>query len=209
MNRKPPNTAVILTSSALLAGCGPKDDGTGKSHGDDDPGAPPPIVTTADMAKLSKDEIRRLLARIEKAHAPKPEMGAMCYSVAAPPDRMEYVCPECGEKTLYAADVSRRWAFEINHCRRLFNELPKGGALTLDESAFCRKCQPDEHTPSLKLIIRYDDGTTQVVPEVGSGDLYLLTGFLAGRLSHSGFTGGSSALKDSLPRLRQLLGIKE
>ena len=208
MKRKPSNAAVILTSSALLAGCGPKDGGTGTPDGDD-PGTQPPIVTTADMAKLSKDEIRKLLALIEKAKAPESKMGAMCYDMAAPPDRMEYVCPECGERTLHVADVSRRWAFELDQCRRLFNELPKGGALKLDESGFCRKCRPGEDAPSLKLEIRYGDGTNYVVPDVCADDLRLLKGFLSGRLDYSGSTDDTSALKDRLPRLRQLLGIKE
>lgn len=208
MKRKPSNAAVILTSSALLAGCGPKNGGTGTPDGDD-PGAQPPIVTTADMAKLSKDEIRKLLVRIEKAKAPEPKMGAMCYSVMSPPDRMEYVCPECGEKTLHVADVSRRWAFELDYCRRLFNELPKKEAMKLDESSFCRKCQPGGKAPSLMLEMLYNDGTNYVVPDVCADDLRLLKGFLSGKLDYSGSTDDTSALKDRLPRLRQLLGIKE
>ncbi|MCK4999391.1 MAG: hypothetical protein KAS23_07645 [Anaerohalosphaera sp.] len=31
-------------------------------------------------------------------------VGAMCYHPAMPPSRTEYVCPECGEKTIYAYD---------------------------------------------------------------------------------------------------------
>ena len=158
---------------------------------------------------MSKGEVKRLLATIERAQAPEPKMGAMCYRMALPPDRMEYVCPTCGEKTLYEKEVSWTWMHQLDACRRLFKELPKHDTMTLDESSFCRKCQPGTNKPSLRLLIRFDDGTTNVVSPVWSEDLGLLRDFLGGKLAVKGAQDFETPLKSHLPRLRQLLGVND
>ncbi|MFH0887085.1 MAG: hypothetical protein V1843_02835, partial [bacterium] len=52
---------------------------------------------------LTRSEIQNLLRNLAKRPLPtvvsKP--AAMCYTTVAPPDRMEYVCPKDGSKTLY------------------------------------------------------------------------------------------------------------
>jgi hypothetical protein len=49
---------------------------------------------------------RDLIAKLDElAEQPGPKdlkRGAMCYSIAPPPNREEYICPKCGERTLYA-----------------------------------------------------------------------------------------------------------
>lgn len=55
---------------------------------------------------LSREDIQKQLAVIAKSPPPLGQPpGAMCYKVAAPPSRIDYVCPTCGEKTLYAYDA--------------------------------------------------------------------------------------------------------
>jgi hypothetical protein len=199
---------LTLTSSALLAG--------GCKEAADRPPSPPSSGTarpqTAQAALLtamSKGEVKRLLATIERAQAPEPKMGAMCYRMALPPDRMEYVCPTCGEKTLYEKEVSWTWMHQLDACRRLFKELPKHDTMTLDESSFCRKCRPGTNAPSLRLVIRYDDRTSNVVSGITSQDLRLLKGLLSGDRSYRTSNEGQVPLKQELPRLRALLGIKD
>ncbi len=200
--------ALTLTSSALLAG-GCKE-AADKPPSPRSPGtARPQAAQATQLAAMSKAEVKRLLATIERARSPEPKMGAMCYEMASPPDRMEYVCPTCGEKTLYAREVSLTWTYELDVCRRLFKDLPKRDTMTLDESSFCRKCQPGARAPSLRLLIRFDDGTTNVVSPVRSEDLRLLRDFLGGKRAAKDAQDFETPLKTHLPRIRQLLGVTE
>ena len=87
----------------------------------------------------------------------------MCYKVAGPPDRLDFTCPVCGEKTLYAMEenngtrkldnsLSRLIQYDIQTCRRLVKEIT-GVKLTLDESQFCGHCNPVISDPKLILIL--------------------------------------------------------
>ncbi len=157
---------------------------------------------------MSKTELKKLLANIEKTKAPEAKMGAMCYSpVPASLNPMQYICPLCGEKTLHPANVATVWLSELESCRRLFKELPKRESMSLDESSFCKKCQPKAKEPALNLIVRYDDRTTNTVSAITSDDLRLLKDFLKGELSYTTFNEGKQPLKNELPRLRKLLGL--
>lgn len=52
---------------------------------------------------MQRDEMRKRLEELAKSAPPKDlSSGAMCYEMATPPERAEYVCPACGDKTLYA-----------------------------------------------------------------------------------------------------------
>jgi hypothetical protein len=207
MKKRSANVMLTLTSSALLAG--------GSLQAADAKSAvastnPAPVhATAAKLATLNKAELRKMLAMIEKAKVPEPKMGAMCYSIAAPPPTMSYVCPLCEEKTLYTDDVVWKWSFKLDSCRRLFKELPNRETMTLDESSFCKKCTPGTNAPALKLQIRFDNDSTNTVSNLTDDDLRLLSGFLSGKLDYPTFNAGTGALKDKLPRLRELLGIKE
>jgi hypothetical protein len=200
--------ALTLTSSALIAG-GNTDAGAAQPARSPAPANEPQAVRAAQLAAMNKAEVKKLLAQIAKAKAPEPKMGATCYVPAPTPGRMEYVCPTCGEKTLHGAETASRWTYELDACRRLFKELPKRDTMTLDESSFCRKCRPGTNAPSLNLVIRYNDRTTNAVSGIASQDLRLLKGLLSGDRSYRTSNDGQSPLKQQLPRLRLLLGIKD
>jgi hypothetical protein len=196
---------ITLTSTALVAG-------GAASHGDNTRSVPPdkaPAMQAAQLAAMNKAELRKLLARLVQETAPAPKLGAMCYDMALPPLRTEYVCPVCGEKTLYSPEVARTKADELDVCRRLFKEIPNQGALKLDETSFCRKCQPQATDIALKLIIRFDDGTSHATTNITSQDLRLLRDFLNKKLLVAGVQGEESPIKSQLPRLRELLGWKD
>jgi len=199
--------ALTLTSSALLAS-GTADAAVGRPAAAVPTNARPAKVQAAKLAAMNKEDIKKLLAKIEQAKAPAPKIGAMCYMVAISPERLDYVCPKCGQKTLHPKEVSWEWTHELDSCRRLFKEVPKREAMELDESSFCRKCQPNAVKSSLTLRIRYSDGTTNVVAKVTSDDLRLLKGLLGGSSAFATANDGTSDLKSNLPRLRELLGIK-
>lgn len=97
--------AVVLAVIALLAflglasspkrppyiGPGPK---TGTPEGDS-------AATVAAVTALDRGAMETMLDELADAPEPEKKPGAMCYAVAAMPGRTEYVCPDCGEKTLY------------------------------------------------------------------------------------------------------------
>lgn len=205
MKNKKTKLAITIASSALLASTA---SGAEKPSPNQPENAPPSTLSSAQLATLDKAELKQMLAKIAKEKAPDPKMGAMCYSPAVTPPQMEYLCPTCGEKTIHPVGVAVVYNWEIESCRRLFKDLPQRESMTLDESSFCKKCQPAAKNPELKLIVRFRDGTSQTTVGVNSEDLRLLKAFLAGDLSYSTFNEGKEPLKSSLPRLQKLLGIK-
>lgn len=166
-------------------------------------------VTTRRVKSMSQAKIREMLATIEKKIAPEPKMGAMCYEMASPPDRAEYVCPKCGEKTLYTKDAAREVEWELESCRREFLKLKAstGLLLALDESSYCSHCRPDAKTHALTLVVTYADGSSHTNAAVTAGDLRILQGFLRGDGAFKTFNEGEEPLKQQLPRLRELLGV--
>lgn len=158
---------------------------------------------------MSRAEMELKLARLEAAEAPEPKMGAMCYAVSIRPLETTYVCPHCGEKTLYAQDEARFISWELAACRREFYQL-KGVAqlkLKLDESSFCKHCRPKAKEHRLVLTVAYADGTAHTTAPVSHWDLQILRYFLEGRVEYRTFNDGTSPVKAALPRLRELLGV--
>jgi hypothetical protein len=173
-----------------------------------EPAASPP-VTARRVKSMSQEKIREMLGRIEAKKAPEPKMGAMCYDMAAPPARAEYVCPKCGEKTLYTKEDAWNVQWTVESCRREFLQLKSSTELSvvLDESSFCSHCSPSAKKHEMGLIVTYADGQSHTNSPVTDGDLRILQSFLKGELSFKTENDGTRPLKESLPRLRQLLGI--
>lgn len=187
----------------------------------------PRLVYTmaAEKPEVEREALSKKLEELSNQLAP-PDLkpGAMCYDQAAPPERAEYVCPKCKEKTLYAlaqdggtippedsVELSRIAAdlnYQLSSCRRLVKEI-KGLNVELDESQFCRKCHPEVKNPQLGLIVRYSgQKTPHRVWGVTSGDLRLLVEFMAGKTKHVGERDSETPLKNHLKRLEELLGVK-
>lgn len=161
-----------------------------------------------------REEIALRLKKLAESPPPSElSMGAMCYDIAGPPDRVDYVCPVCGEKTLYSLDSDERIAdmfmlqYELNECRRLARSLA-GLDAELDEKEFCRRCRPEVTEPVLVLKVRYPEkGDTVETRGVDKSDLELLKAFIRGSDRIAGDTGAETPLQDHLKRLRELLGI--
>ena len=154
----------------------------------------------------SKKQILEQLSKLENQEAPPSKMGAMCYSMAEPPEVAEYVCPVCGEKTYYSRDHAVFVAWEIVASRREFQNLQKYTDIcSLDESSFCASCCPDATDYSLKLTITYPDGSQVVSSSVNSNKFRILRGFFQGKSSYTTSTDGSRPLKSELRTLRNLL----
>jgi len=177
-----------------------------------------PVVGAGSAGKVSREEVRLALQRLAKSRPPaKLKMGAMCYTPAPHPLTADYVCPKCGEKTVYAFDSSdaanraRNYdaieaLLQLTACRRGLAAI-RGLDAELDESEFCRKCSPKASQPRLILVVRYPDGAPpHRFAGVTGEDLVLIREFLSGSRRHVGPNEGDSPLKDSIPRLRELLG---
>lgn len=161
-----------------------------------------------------REEIALRLRKLAESPSPSElDMGAMCYDMAEPPDRIDYVCPVCGEKTLYSFESDERIAdmfmlqFELNECRRITHNLI-GLDAELDETEFCMRCRPEVTEPVLVLKVRYPEGGDAVETRgVSKSDLQLLRAFIKGSDRIAGDTGRESPLQDHMKRLRELLGI--
>ena len=174
-----------------------------------------PAITAAAVKGLDKVELQRMLGRIDRAPEPELKMGAMCYDMAGPPATVDYVCPTCHAKTVYAlgakgANMDLVWlvAYDLTAARRIAAQIrTRAPGVVLDESPLCRQCTPAAGHPALRLRLTFVDGTSRVVEKVSTGDLRLLQGFFDGKLVAPGAQDDESPLKKDLPRLRELLGF--
>jgi hypothetical protein len=166
-------------------------------------------ITRQIMRFLSREQLIEELRTLEAREAPEPKMGAMCYEMASPPARAEYVCPKCAEKTLYSSGITQFVAWELDACRREFNSLQylSDLSLSLDESSFCAHCSPSAASQALALVVRHTDGSSHTNARITHEDLRILGAFLKGHLEYMTSNEGTRPLKEKLPRLRVLLGI--
>jgi hypothetical protein len=160
---------------------------------------------------LTRDELTRRLGALPD-HSDKPlNMGAMCYSMALPPQINEYVCPTDGHKTVYrkgqqAGLLSGALSSMRSTVERI-KEAHFGIEVSLDESELCRRCKPNVKEPQVVLIVRRSDGTEQRTRAPSPEDLELLFAFLSGQTTITGSTGTETLLKSYDKRLRVLLGL--
>ncbi len=156
-----------------------------------------------------KDIKKKLLELFSK---PKPKtlaMGAMCYEMAAPPERAEYVCPACGEKTIYTIKRSEFIQWYLPQARRMIKNLNiKGIGVKLDESQFCKKCSPKIENPQLCLHINYaGESKPHQVCSIYPNDIGLISEFMNGKVKHKTQNDEEEPLVKHIDRLQKLLGV--
>ncbi len=171
-----------------------------------------------DLSRPRETDAKRLLReRLEALAVSNPPtdlqpIGAMCYDVAAPPERAEYVCPVCGERTLYGHDRAALIEWELPTCRRALQgtlELRNPEVrLALDESQFCRKCSPHVTQPALALVVSYPGAQEPArIEGIASEDLRLIDEFLAGSDRHRDEVDAETALSAHAHRIAELLDL--
>jgi hypothetical protein len=175
-------------------------------------GAADTILNSASIKILSMQQVNWLLARLESQPAPGPVMGAMCYDSMAAPVVAEYICPVCGEKTIYNYTQSEFIEWQLQGCRRMVESINASTEfqVELDETLFCEFCTPDypDQSPSLVLVVKPVEGEP-VVNRVSELDLRMLDSFLQGNLYYTTDTDGQMPLLEYAGRMRQLLGLTE
>jgi hypothetical protein len=160
--------------------------------------------------KFTREQIIEKLKALANSEAPTNlSTGAMCYKVAAPPSRAEYVCPICGTKTLYTDDYARIIDREIPQCRTFADSTGTLG-INLDEKQFCKKCSPGVKDPQLCIDFKYADDTTKhSVCGINANDMKLIFEFLKGRDKHKDSYDSETPLKNYVGRLKEVLDVKE
>jgi hypothetical protein len=157
----------------------------------------------------TREEVNNLLENLaSRPVKEKLDMGAMCYSPRPILESAEYICPVCGEKTIYTYHQAELVQNEIPVCRGLVARF-KGATLKLDEGQFCRKCTPDSiPEPKLCLVAKIEDQQETKTCGISSDDIKMLTEFFEGKNIHKTSNDGETALKSNIPRIKELLGIK-
>ncbi len=176
---------------------------------------------------LSRDELRAKLDELAKS--PPPEElahGAMCYKIGPRPVRTEYVCPTCQSKSVYGKDSQMDmlglfrslWPGRIHrlikrvYLRKCLEEDLKAISdlkLSVDESELCVICKPSVSSPSLTLVVEYEDGRVHRYRGLERRDLHLIQQLLVGAHKYQGNRGREFPLKEQIPRLKKLLGLED
>ncbi len=167
------------------------------------------IISSAAMKPLSMQQVNFLLARLEREEPPEPVFGAMCYEMMATPAVAEYICPVCGEKTIYEDFNTELIEWELQGARRLAESINEATefSVILDETLFCDYCSEDPSgDPALLLRVTDEEGV-ETVNRVFLTDLRKLDSFLQGRLYWLTDNDSQEPLQDDSQRIRQLLGL--
>jgi hypothetical protein len=194
----------ILTVFIFLLGSG-----SPQQSKKNNPSKTPPVV----MNQQSSRNV--IVARLAKLANSKPpnliKIGAMCYRIALPPNRAEYCCPVCGEKTLYSneSQLARIILVEIPEIRRIIQSINDTSIrATIDESAFCSKCTPNAKSRQVCLTVSYsNDPLLHTTCPVTQDDIRLLQEFISGKQIHKMERDAEAPLVDYMKRLEELLGI--
>jgi hypothetical protein len=154
------------------------------------------------------DVERRLQALADSPVPANLSPGAMCYEMAAPPDRKEYVCPVCGHKTIYTNSQYFGIIDEVASCRQLVPNI-KNLTLRLEEKDFCHHCDgTDGAGPSLTLYLKYKgEQKEEVIKDISLGGLELIWSFMNGHTTVPGSQGSETPLKDYVDQIANLLKV--
>lgn len=197
---------IVITSAAAILfgvyGCNFKKGSTNIFGGN---------ISPDDTVKgtFKRSAIKEKLEALANSPAPdelKP--GAMCYAPRQERANIDYVCPVCGEKTLYAESTGWFIEYDLPKCRMFADSIPAIN-LRLDESQFCKKCSPGVNNPRLCIFYKLADDTQEThICNISVDDLKIMKEFMQGKEKHSTFNDGEEAMRDFLPRLQELFGIK-
>ena len=160
-----------------------------------------------------------------------------CYFCWATPffTKISYICPICGEETLYGLDETVRKEeliqnrmgyfdpkfsnydgdvlFTVYHGIKRYQERIKeikGINISLDETGFCKYCSsysPYTTTPTLYLLVNINgESDTIKTPNITCMDIVLIRDFLKGHLVF-GEKFEYRPMADYTERIKELLGI--
>lgn len=161
----------------------------------------------------SRIQVCELPARLQELSTlPGPDntsMGAMCYDTAAVMMRSDYLCPVCGDKTIYNDYHTSDIEYSIPACRTIIKSI-SGLSLELDESSYCRKCSPDASDQFIRLIVHPENKDKPVISDrVTRFDLNLIKSYADLKKTGNGKADLKNFNVDSLSRIEELLGLEK
>jgi len=166
------------------------------------------IGFTGALDAATQQEIEQLLNKLAKTPVRNQARGAYCYApMSPPPNRITYVCPVCGTKTLYVRKKENSSVENLHTYRERCETLRKlGWEVKLDESFLCSKCRDPRQEQYFFIEVTIDGKTTRT--KMYGYDLNMLVAFAEKKLYWQDY-GPEKPLKPELPRLRKLLGVSE
>jgi len=171
-------------------------------------------VTGAGVLGCSRTELtREQLDKMLEETAKRPvtselSLGALCYEMAAPPERIEYHCPLCKTKTLHAKWENVGSVQKVNRLRQQMKRIKelKLDAM-LDETDLCNQCRRDKATDTMDFYILVTIDKRLVRTKIGYYDLSQIIAFLEKKDVWKADNDATYPLKDELPRIRTILGM--
>ena len=150
--------------------------------------------------------------------------------------KVSYICPICGEETLYGLDLFRKEEliqnrmgdfepkssnydediiFTVHYGIKRYQERIKeikGINISLDETEFCKYCSPYSPyttTPTLYLLVNINgEPDTIKTPNITCMDIVLIRDFLNGRLVFEEMF-KYRPMADYTEKIKELFGIKD
>ena len=182
------------------------------------------------FAQAGIPELQQKLDELKNKPEPRDlNPGAMCYArviVSTSPEH-KYICPVCGNHTVYPeADAAKQTPARYKELTGIYGQLqqlqlytkllnkivpqatPHGYILSLDTTPFCATCGKDK-PKKIMLAVRKPDDTTTPAQSIDEDDLLILDAFFAGKDRWKGDQDIEHPLKQSLPRIRELLNLPE
>ena len=155
--------------------------------------------------QLQRIDLNSKLEQLPEIPAAKDRpVSAMCYDTASPLDRVQYICPACGEMTLYNSTFGDNIS-ELSTYRQLVKKITKMD-VRLDESQFCKKCSPNIKNPQYCLLVKdVKSNKTHKTCNITENDILLIYEYSEGIKEHNnGYI--KAPLKNYEDRLEELLG---
>jgi hypothetical protein len=200
--------ALIIVSAGLIIGmkgCLPGGNGLGDFTPNDSLFYP----ADSSFGNASRADVERRLKALSNSPVPAElNPGAMCYEMSVPPDRNEYVCPKCGQKTIYTNTSLFSIIDDAKSCRLIVANI-KNLTLRLEEKNFCQYCDPDTNAaPSMTLYLKYKgEEKEEVIKDVSKESLELIWAFMNGQTTLASFNERETPLKEYIDQISSILKV--
>ena len=157
----------------------------------------------------TRGEIKQRLAQLKRGEQYMVVQSAMCYKVAPPASRVDYLCPKCGARTVYKESMVS-YIRGIESARSILPELNRLSDkakcelhFTLDESPLCARCSKGK--PGNRAVLVTTDRRKNVhrADLEYPTDIHAILCLLKGKRY-----AGLVSLGDIADRLRDLMGLE-
>ncbi len=177
-----------------------------------------PVKTITDSEAAEKvdriplqtaQQIKARLAQLEKSERYEVVQSAMCYRVAPPASRVDYLCPKCGARVVFTDNMvgyiqgiesARSTLLELN---KLAVKLKSELQFTLDESPLCARCSKGKSGMRAALVVTDKRKHVHRADLEYPSDLYAIQCLLKGKRY-----AGLVILGDISERLTKLMGLE-